>query len=292
MRDWVRQLESRSPAWFVSVSLLTAVVVFFCGGGFGGSSPVVGQTEPLMLTLSAPQICETTPAQGFADPVLRQDADGNWTKRVSVFAGWFLVAEVDVAWTVTGGTGPYRITIDDETRDPTHEYLGASGTASVSCAMTSGAEAFIDHSERGYKEQPEVDSGVKTIPATVTDATGATAEASVGVYVILELGSSGDRLEAGKTYRVFGQLVTVPEEIDLEINGIELAMGGASSFGLNVVGSSAQIALDLDIPGEVDRYVPDAPHVGPAGQEIDLHAKFDELVALLGQPPTASTPQR
>ena len=285
MRDWIRQLESRSPAWFVSVSLLTAVVVVFCGGGLGGSPPVGGQTEPLTLTLSAPQICETTPAQGYADSVLRQDADGNWTKRVSVFAGWFGVAEVDVNWMVSGGTGPYRLTIDGETRDPAHEYVGASGTASVGCAMTSGAETFIDISERGYKEQPEVDSGVKAIPATVTDATGATAEASVDVYVILELGSAGDRLGAGKTYRVFDQLVTVPEEINLEINGIELAIGGASSLSLNVVGSSAQIALDLDFPGEVNRYVPDAPHVGPAGQEIDLHAKLDELVALHGQPP-------
>ena len=94
-----------------------------------------------------------------------------------MFAGWFGIAEVDVAWTVSGGSGPYRLTIDGEKRDPQREYVGATGTASVSCAMTSGTAAFIDISERGYKEQPKVDSGVKTIPATVTDATGATAEA-------------------------------------------------------------------------------------------------------------------
>ena len=292
MRDWIQQLESRSPAWFVSGALLTAVAVVFCGGGVGGSPPVGGQTEPLTLTLSAPQICETTPARGASASRLRQNAAGEWTERYDEFLGWFWVATMDVNWTVSGGAGPYRITIDGETRDPAHEYLGASGTASVNCAMTSGAEAFIRGTWRGYREQPDVDSGLKTIPAMVIDATGATAEASVDVYVILELGSAGDRLEAGKTYKVFDQLVTVPEEIDLEINGIELAMGGASSFGLNVVGSSAQIALDLDFPGEVNRYVPDAPHVGPAGQKIDLHAKFDELVASHGQPPTSLSSRR
>ena len=249
MRRWSRP-QAPQPNWFAIATAITAAAVVFCGGGLGGSEPVGGQTEPLTLALSAPQLCETKPARGYADSVLRQDADGNWTKRVSVFAGWFGIAEVDVSWAVSGGTEPYRITIDGETRDPAHDYVGASGTASVSCAMTSGAEAFIDGTWRGYKEQPEVDSGLKTIAATVTDATGATAEASVDVYVILELGSAGDRLEAGKTYRVFDQLVTVPEEIDLEINGIELAIGGASSLSLNVVGSLAQIALDLTFPAK------------------------------------------
>ena len=287
---------SRPPApqtnWFAIATAIAAVAVVFCGGGLGSSEPIVGQTEPLTLTLSAPQICETKPAQGYADSVLRQDAEGNWTKRVSVFAGWFGVAEVDVAWTVSGGAAPYRLRIDGERRDPAHEYVGATGIASVSCAMTSGAAAFIDISERGYKAQPEVDSGVKTIPATVTDATGATAEASVDVYVILELGSTGDILRGGKTYSVFDGLLTVPEEIDLEIGGVEDAIGGASSFGLHVVGSSAHIALDLDFPVEVNRYVPDTPHVGLSGREIDLHAKFNQLVASLGRLPTTPTPQR
>lgn len=297
MRDWVRQLESRSPAWFVSVSLLTVVAVVFCGSGLGSSPPVVGQTEPLRLTLSAPQICETTPSvKGVGG---RIDAHG----RSEIYTiGWRVPGEVEVAWAVSGGSGPYSLTIDGDTRDGLGAFEGAEGTGWISCALTHGEAFFLEpggyvvtdvaDAPRYFHGEPEVDSGLKTIAATVTDATGAMAEASVGVYVILELGSSGDWLEAGKTYRVFGQLVTVPEEIDLEINGIELAMGGASSFLLNVVGSSAQIALDLDIPGEVDRYVPDAPHVGPAGQEIDLHAKFDELVALHGQPPTSLSSRR
>ena len=297
MQDWVRQLESRSPAWFVSGALLTAVAVVFCGGGLGGSPPVGGQTEPLRLTLSAPQICETTPSMKVVGG--RIDAHG----RSEIYTiGWRLPGEVEVAWAVNGGSGPYTLTIDSEMRDGLGAFEGAKGTGWVSCALTHGEAFFQDpdgyvvtnvaDAPRYFHEEPEVDSGLKKIAATVTDAMGATAEASVDVYVILELGGAGDRLGAGKTYRVFDQLVTVPEEINLEINGIELAIGGASSFSLNVVGSSAQIALDLDFPGEVNRYVSDAPHVGSAGQKIDLHAKFDELVASHGQPPTSLSSRR
>ena len=281
---------SRPPApqtnWFAIATAVAAIAVVFCGGGLGGSEPIVGQTEPLTLTLSAPQICETTPASGASASRLRQDADGKWTERYDVFLGWFRVAEVDVAWTVRGGAGPYQLTIDGEKRDPDHEYVGATGTASVSCAMTSGAQAFIDGDWRGYKAQPEVDSGVKTIPATVTDAMGATAEASVDVHVILELGSGGDRLEAGKTYRVFGGLVTVPEEIELEILGGIDADGGETLYLLGIVGSSAHIGLTERTPHrEVFRRVPSDGASSAVGSEIDLHAKFDELVASMGRVP-------
>ena len=297
MPKWSRP-QAPQPNWFAIATAITAAVVVFCGGGLGGSEPVGGQTEPLTLALSAPQICETTPSvEGVGG---RTDAHG---RSETYTIGWRLPGEVEVAWAVNSGSGPYTLTIDGETRDSLGAFEGAKGTGWVSCALTHGEAFFRDpgggyvvtniaEAPRYFHEKPEVDSGLKTIAATVTDATGATAEASVDVYVILELGSAGDRLEAGKTYRVFDQLVTVPEEIDLEINGIELAIGGASSLSFNVVGSLAQIALDLDFPGEVSRYVPDAPHVGPAGQEIDLHAKFDELVALHGQPPIAPIPQR
>ncbi len=294
MRRWSRP-QAPQPNWFAIATAITAAVVVFCGGGLGGSEPVGGQTEPLTLALSAPQICETTPASGASASRLRQNADGEWTERYDEFLGWFRVAEVDVAWTISGGTEPYRITIDGETRDPAHDYVGASGTASVSCAMTSGAEAFIDIAERGYKEQPEVDSGVKTIAATVTDATGATAEASVDVYVILELGSGGDRLEAGKTYRLFGEIISVPTGIELEIGALVASdFGedeGGESVSLHVVGGSASIHLNTHDLSEAGRHIRDGDVLlydrhDPTGRWSGLHAKLDELVASVGRAPS------
>ena len=298
MRDWVRQLESRSPAWFVSVSLLTVVAVVFCGSGLGSSPPVVGQTEPLRLTLSAPQICETTPSvKGVGG---RIDAHG----RSEIYTiGWRVPGEVEVAWAVSGGSGPYSLTIDGNTRDGLGAFEGAEGTGWVSCALTHGEAFFLEpggyvvtdvaDAPRYFHGEPEVDSRLKTIAATVTDATGATAEASVDIYVILELGSGGDRLEAGNTYRVFGGLLTVPDEIDLEILGGIDGDGGETLYLLGIVGASAHIVLTENTPHrEVFRQVPSAAASGTAGAEVDLHAKLDELVASAGQPPTASTSQR
>ena len=293
MRRWPRP-QAPQTNWFAIATAIAAVVVVFCGGGFGGSPPVVGQTEPLTLALSAPQICETTPSvKGVGG---RIDAHG----RSEIYTiGWRLPGEVEVAWAVNGGSGPYTLTIDGETRDGLGAFEGAKGTGWVSCALAHSEAFFQDpdgyvatnvaDAPRYFHEEPEVDSGVKTIAATVTDATGATAEASVDVYVILELGSGGDRLEAGKTYRVFGGLVTVPQGIDLEILGGIDADGGETLYMLGIVGSSAHIMLTENTPHrEVFRHVPS----GGSGGGLDLHAKFDELVASVGRLPVvkATTP--
>ena len=293
MRRWPRP-QAPQTNWFAIATAIAAVVVVFCGGGFGGSPPVVGQTEPLTLALSAPQICETTPSvKGVGG---RIDAHG----RSEIYTiGWRLPGEVEVAWAVNGGSGPYTLTIDGETRDGLGAFEGAKGTGWVSCALAHSEAFFQDpdgyvatnvaDAPRYFHEEPEVDSGVKTIAATVTDATGATVEASVDVYVILELGSGGDRLEAGKTYRVFNGLVTVPQGIDLEILGGIDADGGETLYMLGIVGSSAHIMLTENTPHrEVFRHVPS----GGSGGGLDLHAKFDELVASVGRLPVvkATTP--
>ena len=48
------------------------------------------------------------------------------------------MSEIPVEWTVSGGTAPYTLMIDGESEDGSHEYAGASGTASVSCALDIG----------------------------------------------------------------------------------------------------------------------------------------------------------
>ena len=73
----------------------------------------------------------------------------------------------------------------------------------MSCALRSSGESFfphpLDEEHRRYRTEPEVDSGLKTIRAVVTDGSGATAEASIAVYVILSVGGSASILQSGET---------------------------------------------------------------------------------------------
>jgi len=195
----LRAIKPKQAALFLAVAALAATACFGVReAGVGGSTAASGEggtPEPLTLTLTATsQICETEQAIEYGGARQWEDEEGNWQiERYS--DGWDNVSETPVTWAVSGGTPPYTLTIDGETRDEEQTYAGASGTASVSCALEFG-ETFIHDNEqrRNYRTQPEVDSGLKTIRATATDSVGATADASVDVYVILELGSSGDIL--------------------------------------------------------------------------------------------------
>ena len=292
MQEWSRRLEPKSPGWFALVVVAAAVVVVFCGSALGlGGKPDVG--DALMLTLSAPPTCETLPAEEALAGVYDENGD-----LVARAFGWVNPGDLSVSWNVSGGTAPYRLTIDGQTRDGWHgkPFAAPSGTAVVSCGRTLDEAVFVDEDDFGgvllidgeprvwrhHLKKPDVDSGPKTVRATVTDAAGATAEASVDVYVILELGSTGDLLEGGKTYRLDGNLITVPEGIDLEVGGLS-----GASLSLHVVGTRSRIALNQYYFGEVNRWVVDAPHHSPSGEKIDLHAKFDELIASIGRLPTA-----
>ena len=214
--------------------------------------------------MSAPTICETLPAQEYAGGRVYQDEEGNWhVERTS--SGWTGVNEVRVAWTASGGAAPYTLQIDGEPRDVAGAYAGANGTASVSCALRSSGVFFphpLDEEHRRYRTEPEVDSGLKTIRAVVTDGSGATAEASVEVYVILELGGSGSILERGKTYRVFGLLLTVPESYDVgwaacpSRSATTFRRGRGARRGLWLVGTGAHLALYATTAGGGERTVP------------------------------------
>ena len=184
--------------------------------------------EPLTLTLSAPEICETTQPRGYSGSRQWQDEDGNRVGE-SYSTGFGGVGETPVTWSAGGGVPPYTLMIDGETRDAEQTYAGPSGTASVSCAMQIG-ETFIDDNGEGrhYLTEPEVDSGLKTIRATVTDAAGSTAEATVDIYVILQIRDGDEILEPGKTYRVHRFLVTVPDGLTLLIGDTEQSTTGTA----------------------------------------------------------------
>ena len=116
---------------------------------------------------------------------------------------------------MTGGTAPFTLLIDGETQDGDGLYIGQSGIADVSCALTH-EESFIDDlGSRGYLNRPLVDSGHKTIAATVTDATGRSATATVDTYVILAAAFHRHLLRSGETYRIEGGLITIPEGLNI-----------------------------------------------------------------------------
>ena len=324
MQQWTRRLEPKSPGWFALVVAATAAVVVFCGSALGlGGEPAVGEAQPLILTLRAPPTCETLPAEEALAGVYDENGEPE-----TVAFGWINPGDLRVRWAVSGGTAPYRLAIDGETRDgeTAQLFAGASGEGLVSCARTQGESFFIGevdfssgrpvvpderqdefevplvHGEprtwRHHREKPDVDSGPKTVRATVTDAAGATAEASVVVYVILSVQGRGVPMGGGETYRVSGTLITVPEGIRIEMSGSFSSFGGPSGFALRVLdrlpGQEAWInvtepALDYVGLEEISRHVPPPLSVDAAPDQIDLHAKFDELIASVGKIPS---PQR
>ena len=164
------------------------------GAGEDASEEETGGAEPLVLTLSAPEICEAQHPRG----------DG---------IGWAWGAEgtVRVNWTVSGGGGAYTVAIAGE------EHTGASGTAEITCALEHGRIRDDAYGRRYVlRNKPFVDSGLKTITATVTDGTGASAEATADVYVILSPEDGEHVLQSGETYRIRGWLVTVPEGVEID----------------------------------------------------------------------------
>lgn len=280
------------------------------------------ETEPLTLTLSAPTTCEAERVgQNWVwGPVI---GDDGVERNGAIFLDeWSDVEEVNVTWTVSGGTAPYTLTIDGETRDHVGDYVGASGTASASCGSETSGASIVDPApgwgqpkERRYRTDPQVEAGLKTIHATVTDATGTTAETTAHTHVILELGAGGDRLESGETYRVLGFLVTVPDGMTLEIGEMSTSHNGGTWVSLRVVGTAHRswIWLSTTTGEEAGRYyyhgryglvgtdgtVPQTYEEELAGMEperIDvpdmirrIDVQFDELVESINRIPTVKT---
>lgn len=149
-----------------------------------GLAAVVGwaaasAATPLRIELTAPTMCEADFDDGEVTPTL------------------------DVAWEITGGTPPYRVAVGNTLSDE------AEGVADLLC---------------GVWWSDEVDSGVMTIQARVTDAQGRAATAIKPVYAVRAvtaerfLNRRDQRLTRGRTYRVYGVLMTMPDELELYLS--------------------------------------------------------------------------
>ena len=278
----MRAVGALRAAMLLAVAALSAAA---CAGerseaGVGPRTEAQQDSVAERLTLSAPEICETTQAQGYSGANL-------WREYHSV--GWFGVGETPVRWQASGGSPPYTLVIDGETRDAEQTYEGPSGTASVGCAQQFD-ETFFNEDGRGYRTEPVVDSGLKTIRATVTDGVGATAEATVDVHVILALGDSGDILQGGKTYRVMGTLLTVPEAVDHAILGgiIEGSGGGGPLLSIGIAGGGWVLVRQGDLREHSRSTRSESAGDGAVtvgASEAELDALIDQLMESVGQLP-------
>lgn len=274
-----------------------------------------GGAEPLALTLSAPEICEASHPKSFAAQDLEWDAEEEvWRDVFFYWWSWVSSGTMEVGWAVNGGDAPYTVMIAGET------YSGASGTAEVSCALEHGP--ILDHPQRevqgrlhgdrgewgrihSFDDKPVVDSGIKTVMATVTDGSGATVEAAVDVYALLTP-RSDDVLRAGETYRIQegdDWLVTIPDGVEAECCGyVQTACVSVGSDGvrdesvvcengirivINGPGYRAVLTLGEESISERGRTTRLHDPTAPDAAEVLLHARraLDDLVASVGQPP-------
>ena len=264
----------------------------------GIGSHTEAETDPLTLTISAPAHCEIAPATGWVRRIIPpQDKDGNWPPAGVELIGYGPVQETPVAWQVTGGTPPYSLTIDGETRDAAHTYEGREGIAAVSCALAFDESFLYDPTDppvhRWYRDEPLVDSGTKTILASTTDATGSTAQAKATITTILHVPGSDSILEAGKTYRVYGTLITVPAGFDVRVG--ELV--SRSCVGNNVCddlqlyyieGTRGRFSLRADTGQFVGQRRLDRPAAMNAQRAPDDIDRFlGELISMLNKFPAA-----
>ena len=218
------------------------------------------------------------------------------------FGDWTSIETVSVAWQVSGGTPPYSLVIDDEPGDPQGDYDGASGSAEVSCALEIGdtysSERWGER-QRWHRSEPTLDSGLKTIEAVVTDGTGATANATIGVYAVRRIEASDELLERGRTYLVFGTLFTIPDEYDMETGDISEPEGGPPELWISIAQAPTRafVKLNIDTGEELYRCVkmsgPDgsfcaAPSSSPLARSLD--AFLGEFSASRGRVPVVDRP--
>ena len=257
------------------------------------------ETSALTLSLSGTrQICETPGAQRYG--VSRQQLKNGRLVRQSVTLGWFFRAEVHVPieWRVSGGTPPYTIVIDNETRDIDGDYVGPSGTAKVTCGDTSGGTTFED--DKGFDEvlrfhrvDPQPDSGWKTVRGSVTDANGASVDVTTRFYVIrVDPDYYPAILKRGETYRIFGHLFTIPLDFDMQV-GARASGSEVSYQRFLIAGSKPAIAITfaMDDWTAVERDVPEQQGDAVFGsdgstlQEYEIHAALGAFARSVDQYP-------
>jgi len=198
-------------------------------------------------------------------PAICEETGSYWSPSQSV-----------VAWEVSGGSAPYRIVIDGQM------FGAASGDLHVQCGRLT----------RGVS-----DSGLHSVHGIVIDANGSVASGVVHTYGIKNVVAA--ELRGGETYRVSGQLLTIPAGVVAEVGGYEHSScdppegddrhdpyycEDAFALWLGSDGVSASVWFGVESGrayGEEPRATTPA-----VGSDHPIHTQLRALVASVGQPPT------
>ena len=312
MRTRLRRIRLRDAALFALVPTAVAVSTV-CGAqeldlngerADAGTQAVQGEppqsqvseeqeqaAEPLSLTMTGPIRCVTDRGQSYGTDVDIHDDEGNYLRSERRFTSHRGVKQFQVTWSVSGGSGPYRLTIDGASEDRSGPFSGVSGQGMVFCAATDVPSYIDDAGNRGFRADPMIDSGVKTVRAVVTDANGRTTETSIEVYVVLSTLDYTLVLRGGETYQVRGHLITIPDGVNMRVSDYT---DGFQRFVID--GTDPQVIVTMRHDGTFEehrRYVPLDDGQGAAGASSyseselqEFHAALDSFADSVGDAPT------
>ena len=298
----------------LAVAAVAACVVYFGGRalGLGGDAPALGQGDPPVLAINVPETCETPRERAGYGTVWGEDDEGNWVRTGTSGPFYHLgtINTVELEWSISGGTEPYEISVQGQTL-----LTGPTGSTLVYCAGSLPYDELDFTQPRDEYERTELDGrpivspGPMAFEATVKDADGLSATATTRTYVIVDCDRicGYEVLPSGYTYRVFGQLMTIPQGLDIYfaeygINTPQCVPGAkwcASHYELILVGDAGGV-LRMSTKGNYlgyywkgIHYYPDGTDSSAAsqvgGQAVEEHPLANELGQFgrsIGQPPS------
>ncbi|MDE0195547.1 MAG: hypothetical protein OXP08_08350, partial [bacterium] len=272
----------------VSLTALSAgavTVTVFAANSAGSVSQTfnVAVVSGLKVAAAAPAYCLT----GEGRPVVvSSSAAGSAAGAGASTLGREGVASVEVAYTVSGGRGPYTVVVGDGAAGAPATDSPAAGTR-LSLPAAGGGEVEVSCARAGVNlndvaaRANAVEAGPKTVRLAVRDADGATAAAEVTFTVaedVYTTAYNGGTMRAGRTY-VIGDPdawahITLPAGLDLRFEGI--SMGEYAHFADTATNST--ITLDWRTGAENSRSIetPDAA--------ATVSRNFDALAASAARP--------
>ena len=223
----------------LAMAAVAACVVYFGGRelGLGGDAPALGQGDPLALTISVPEVCETGQEDPAYGSVWGEDDDGNWV-RTGTYGPFYQLADintVELEWSISGGSAPYEISVQGQTL-----LTGPTGSTLVYCAGSLPYDELDftqprDEYERTkLDDHPVVNPGPITFEASVQDTNGLSATATTSAHIIIDCtrNCNFDIYPPGHTYRMpfgpSGRLVTIPSGLYIDALTIAVATPGCA----------------------------------------------------------------